>query len=458
MLCDKVELEFHDFYNDCLKQHSFSNNNPIHISDIEKGSASFNIQFSTSTNSQYEALKYLTSTPQFCYVKFNDDPTNTLHPLGEGRFSFVAQNKANIPVTIEGKKYYDESGIEFKDGKASYVIGEFIRVPISDNKDEVGERVSTKVALNFKTLTERIKGYEFILALKEKKECKIGERSINFEEVKFDNNIERILTADKNLQTILDSLNVKEELNIQNVSNEDVVNMNSLIEYFIFGKEVGIEDEVDHKFVIINICNLSLLFFAEKNHSTNLYKLHSVHDLREWVFITENGYDNFIIMPAFFAFEAETYRDVSNISYENFVRDCDDMVCNDNRFFQGVNWTILRMLNAYDQQKEKKRVLINTANDLNQWLIENDPDKNTAFVHALNRLQIIKRITHLSDKDKEFLYEYIDSVRANDEVKFVCYTLLDDRQFATRYFKKLPDKIKSFYKTLPIYYLFNKLS
>lgn len=456
-LCNTVELEFLDFYNDCLKQHSFSNSNPIHITDIEKGSASFNVQFSTPTDNSFEALKYLTSTPQFCYVTFNDDSTNTPHPLGDGRFSFIAQNKADIPVTIEDQKYYDESSIEFKEGKTYYVIGDFIRIPISDNKDEIGKRVTSKVAMTFQTLSQRIKGYEFILALKEKKECKIGERIISFEEVNFDKNIERVLKADKYLQTILFKLNVNEELNIQRISKEDVINMNSLIEHFIFGKDIALEDDVDHEFVRIDISNISLLFFAEKKNEPNLYKLHSVHDLSGWGFITENELGNSICMPRFFAFDTETYKNVSNISYESFVIDCESMKCNDNRFYQGINWSILRMLNAYDQLEEKKQILINTAKALNQWLIENDPDKNTTFVHSLNRLQIMRRDRKLSNDDKEHLYKYIDSEWANDEVKFVCYTLLDDKHSATRYFNKLPDQTKLFYKTMPIYH-FNKLS
>lgn len=453
-----VELQFLDFYNDCSKQHSFSNQKPIHFQDVEKDTASFNIQFTAPTQNQLEALKYLSSTPQFCYVRFNNDQTQTLHPLGEGRFSFIAQNKANVPVTIDGKIYYEQSGLEVKDGKAYIVIADFIRIPLSNNKDEVGTRVTSKVTLNFKTLSQRLKGYDFLLTLKKTMAFNLGERTITFEDINIGNEVERIFAADKNLQTVLNMLNVKEDLNIQSVSNDDIKNINTLIDYYVLGKRVTSSEDVDHRFVRIDIGNIKLQFLAEKIDEPNYYKLHSVHDLSDFFFSTENDMGRFILMPAFFAFNTEAYRDISNISYESFVDECNRNKSNDNRFYQGINWAILRMLNAYDQQEEKKPVLIDTAKALNQWLIDNDPDKNSTFVHALNRLQIIKRIEPLKDKDKDLLYEYMDSDNATDEVKFACFTLLDDKHGAARFFKKLPEGKQEFYKTMPIYTLFTTLS
>lgn len=453
-----VELQFLDFFNDCSKQYSFCEQKPIHFQDIEKDTASFNVQFTAPTQNQLEALKYLSSTPQFCYVRFNNDQTQTLHPLGEGRFSFIAQKKAKVPVSIDGQIYYEQSGLEVKDGKAYIVIADFIRIPLSNNKDEVGTRMTSKVSLNFKTLSQRLKGYDFLLTLKKTKAFNLGEKIISFEDITIGNDAEHIFAADKNLQTVLNILNVKDDLNIQNLSNDDIKNINTLIDYYVLGKRITSYEDVNHRFVRIDIGNIKLQFLAEKIDEPNYYKLHSVHDLSDFFFSTENDKGCFILMPPFFVFNTEAYRDINNISYETFVDECNRYKSNDNRFYQGINWAILRMLNAYDQQEVKKPVLIDTAKELNQWLIDNDPDKNTTFVHVLNRLQIIKRIGPLSDEDKELLYEYMDSDKASDEVKFACYTLLNDKYGAARFFKKLPEEKQEFYKTMPIYILFTTIS
>ena len=163
-------------------------------------------------------------------------------------------------------------------------------------------------------------------------------------------------------------------------------------------------------------------------------------------------------MPPFVAFNTETFRDVSNISYETFVDECNLNKSNDNRFYQGINWSILRMLNAYDQQETKKQVLIDTAKELNQWLIDNDPDKKSSLVHLINRLQITKRLQKLSQQEKDLLYDYIDVPYPNDELRFACYTLLENKQSATRYLSKLTEEKREFYKTLPIYNLYINLS
>ncbi len=453
-----VELEFLDFYNDCLKQHSFSNQKPIHFQDVENEIASFKIQFTSPANNPLEALQQFTSRSHFCYVTLKNDPSKTPHPLGEGRFNFKAQRSADVPVTINGVKYYDKIDCEIIDGKAYIVIDNCLRLPFSKSPDEIGKVEKTKVNVEFKSLSQRIRNFEFILALKNNPIINISDTQFKIEGINVSDEIERILEADKNLKTVLDLLNVSDDLRIDNLSEREIKNINTLIDHYINGKRITTDDEVDHQLVRIELGNLTLLFLAEKVDEPNYYKFHSVHDLNNFVFTTRNELDQHILMPPFVAFNTETFRDVSNISYETFVDECNLNKSNDNRFYQGINWSILRMLNAYDQQETKKQVLIDTAKELNQWLIDNDPDKKSSLVHLINRLQITKRLQKLSQQEKDLLYDYIDVPYPNDELRFACYTLLENKQSATRYLSKLTEEKREFYKTLPIYNLYINLS
>lgn len=453
-----VELEFLDFYNDCLKQHSFSNQEPIHFQDVENEIASFNIQFTSSTNNQLEALQQFTSSPHFCYVTLKNDPTNTPHPLGEGRFNFKAQRSVDVPVTINGIKYYDKVECEIVDGKAYIVIDNCLRLPFSKSPDEIGKVKKTKMNVDFKSLSQRIRNYEFILALKDKPIINIADTQIKVEGINVSNEIERILEVDRSLKTVLDRLNVSEDLRIDILSEREISNINTLIDHYINGERIISEDDIENRFVRIELGNVTLMFLAEKIQKPNIYIFHSVHDLSQFVFSTTNDLGNIVLMPPFVAFNTETFRDVSNISYADFISQCEQLKSNDNRFYQAINWSILRMLNAYDQQETKKLVLIDTAKELNQWLIDNDPDKKSSLIHLMNRLQITKRKQDLSQQEKDLLYDYIDMPYPNDELRFACYTLLENKQSATRYLSKLTKDKREFYKTLPIYNLYNNLS
>ncbi|MEE3414777.1 MAG: hypothetical protein VZR53_05340 [Prevotella sp.] len=453
-----VELEFLDFYNDCLKQHSFSNQKPIYFQDVENEIASLNIQFTSPTNNQLEALQQFTSRSHFCYVTLKNDPSETPHPLGEGRFNFKAQRSADVPVTINGVKYYDKIDCEIIDGKAYIVIDNCLRLPFSKSPNEIGKVEKTKVNVEFKSLSQRIRNFEFILALKDKPIINISDTQFKIEGINVSYEIERILDADRNLKTVLDILNVSEDLRIDNLSDREIKNINTLIDHYINGKCIKTDDEVDHQLVRIELGNLTLLFLAEKVNEPNFYKFHSIHDLNNFVFSTRNDLDQHILMPPFVAFNTETFRDVCNITYEDFMGQCEQMKSNDNRYYQAINWSILRMLNAYDQQETKKQVLIDVAKELNQWLIDNDPDKKSSLIHLINRLQITKRIQELSQQEKDLLYDYIDAPYPNDELRFACYTLLDDKQSASRYLSKFTEEKREFYKTLPIYNLYINLS
>lgn len=453
-----VELQFLDFYNDCLKQQSFSDQQPIHIQDVEKDIKSFNVQFSAQSDSEYEAIKNLTTNPHFCYVRFKGDPTETLHPLGESRFNFIAQKKANLPVVIDGIQYFDEVGFEMKKGRTYIVIADVLRIPFAESPEDLKSLHSSNISLEFKTLSQRIKCFEFLMAAKINGEFSVGKWTISVYNIDPNVDFERTLKADKRLQSIFDRLKVKDDLIIENISAQDENNANTLIDYYLLGKRVTSSIKSDHNFVRIDINNINLQFLAEKIEEPDSYKLTSIHDLSDFVFTTMNDMGYHVQIPAFCMFNTQTFQEVCNISFNTFLEDCQKTMSNDNRFFQAVNWSILRMLNAYDMQEKKKHILIETAFIINNWLIKNDPDGNSKLTHLLNRLQITKRMNGLSNNDRELLLDIIDANNSNDEIKFACYTLLDNKESAARYFNRLTPETRSFYETMPLYNVYKSMS
>ena len=453
-----VELQFLDFYNDCLRQHSFVDQSAVQIQDIDMSKASISVQFSTPSDNNFEVLKYLTTTPQFCYFSYNDDPTKTLHPIGDGRFNLTAQDTADIPVSVGEKQYYEKVRIEMVNGITYVVIADIWHIPFAESPEDVGKQHTQHISWTFKTLQQRITFFEFILAAKQNDSFSVGNWKIKLNNIDKLNDVRRVHEADKNLQSILRRLNVREDLNIQDISEQDVKNMNTLIDYYILGKRVTSSNSSNNHFERIDISNIKLQFLVEKIQEPNYVKLHSIHDLRSFVFTTKNDVGHFVLIPSFCMFSTETFQKVSNIAFESFIDECEQTKSNDNRFYQCLNWSILRMLNAYDMQAVKKHILIETAFLINDWLIKNDPDSNSKLTHLINRLQIIKRMMGLSNNDRDLLLDIIDANYSNDEIKFACYTLLDNKESATRYFNRLSSETRSFYETMPLYNVYKSMS
>jgi len=458
-LSSKVEAIFHDFYFDCLRQQSFSNQKPIQLNDIRDEIQSVDIQFSAPSGSEYEALKYLSKTPQFCYVTLKNDPTCTPHPLGDGRYHFKAEKKFAIPVRIGEKVFFDKVDCEFVNGESFLVIADCIRLPFTNTPKGISISHKTNIPFNFKTLSQRIKCLYFLKAVRDNGAFYIGDAIVQVDKfTSSDSNyIDSMLKTDLALQSVFDELHVSDDLVLTNISEQDIKNIGILLCQFVSKEPTNSIKSYENQLVRLDINNIKLLFLPSRIGDTNNYRLISVHDLNNFVIASFDSKHQLIRLPGFCIFSPESFKEVSNISYEEFLSECNKKESDDKNYYEVINRTILRMIKAYDLQENKKQVLIETALSLNQWLIENDPDNDLRLIHELNKLQILKRIQGLSAKEKEFLYDTIDANNSNEEVKFVCHTLLENKEAATRCFRKLPLEVQRFNETLPIFNLFSTL-
>ena len=60
----------------------------------------------------------------------------------------------------------------------------------------------------------------------------------------------------------------------------------------------------------------------------------------------------------------------------------------------------------------------------------------------------------MDDTDKDYLYDLIETTNSN-EVKFASYLLLDNKEFATKFFNKMTHDAQTFYQKMPIYHFIN---
>ena len=453
-LDNQVELEFHNFYDDCRKQSNFTT--PIHLKEVEKEIASYKVMFNTTSKDQLYILRYITTHNKFVYVTFKGDPTKTLHPLGDRRYSFKAAREANINISINGKVYFDKCITEIENGNLSITIKDVMTFPFPMELPVTSFSGKVQFNAKFRTLSQQIHVLEFLIAIMQTGNFYVGDIGMAINEIDSNDlsSFQQDLERAKNLKKVFEILHVTEELDISSLTDKDVNNINTLIRYFILNENVVPDSYNAPSWATIEIANISLLFLIEKDEPTGRFTLHSAYDLGKFIFTAKLDDDNMLAIPPYVVFNRETFRDVKNINYSDFLPSFKKTKSNEDKFYQSVNWTILRMLMGYDSQDKKDNNLLNAALELAEWLISINPNEHLKDVYHINYLQIIKRQRALTDSERDILFDILDSPQSSDELKFAAHLLLENYTMAERYFNRLDqDTQKQYKQELPLYSL-----
>lgn len=454
------ELSFLDFFNDCNKQRNFVS--PIFLKDIEKDIDTFKIDFSlASCKDKNDLYKYLTIHENFIYVTFKGDPTKTPHPLGDRRYKLKALQEVELDISVKEKTYFNKCIAEIENGNLFIVIPDVMKftfpMELSDTPFEGKVHINTV----FRTLSKQIHILNFLIDVINEGGFLVGGVKMSVSDIGQDDldHLQGELEGANNLQKVLSELHVEKDLDVSDLSKEDIKNINTIISKFIFNKAIEFTDLKPPRFAKMDIADVSILFFVDKDQSDKI-RLTSAYDLSLFVFTTEVENDERkIVIPPYVAYDAEIFRDVCNINYSDFLPSFIEKRTVENRFYQSMNWTILRMLMGYDAQTNKNSVLLETAFEMAVWLEKNDPDKSSHFIHVINCLQIKKRLNIFNKEDEKSMVNILEMRDSNDELKFAAYLLLDDIAMAKRYFLKLDQTTQDLYKnSLPLYNLIkNKL-
>ena len=454
------ELSFLDFFNDCNKQRNFVS--PIFLKDIEKEIDTFKIDFSlASCKDKKDLYKYLTIHENFIYVTFKGDPTKTPHPLGDRRYKLKALQEVELDISVQEKTYFNKCIAEIENGELYIVIPDVMKFAFPMELSDAPFEGKVHINTVFKTLSRQIHILNFLIDVINEGGFLVGGVKMSVSDIGKDDldHMQAELERANNLQKVLSDLHVEEDLNVSDLSKEDIRNINTLISKFIFNKTIEFTDLRPPRFAKMDIANISILFFVDKDQDDNI-RLTPAYDLNMFVFTTDVENDERkIVIPPYVGYDAEIFREVCNINYSDFLPSFTEKRTAENRFYQSMNWTILRMLMGYDAQTKKNSVLLETAFDMAKWLEKNDPDKSSHFIHVINCLKIKKRLNIFNKEDEESMVNIIEMKDSNDELKFAAYLLLDDIAMAKRYFLKLDQTTQDLYRSsLPLYNLIkNKL-
>ena len=449
----KTEI-FLNFYENSRKQASFAGMDLPTIDDLAKKGVLESLSISYTGLGEYDDHsafpKMLDGNSLTVYANIKGGTAPIPVEYYECVSHFAMSNDTNLPVTVDGKPYYTSFQTITTAEYIEHHIGSSVKVrtPNTGKKDEPVP-LTLKVCLKG-TLGEQIRAIEFITAMIEHGSFNIGRARIpakfSQEELKrikaYD--FPEILKGYKRAKAVLDSMNVKKDLEISKCTDDDLTKLNLLIG--TIGDKLPVSGEPDNSATIqkITIANLTLavVYLPRKGGGYHIFDYFG--NQFEVVWAPEGSEPAGV--SQFFSMGADDYLTLDNLNLDAVVEDFKRITPSIQHLEFG-NAAMLTMLKAYDKQSSTE--LLEAAWKLCDWQQEH-PDMIPANITILNRLQIALRERALTFQEKAELYPI--ATNATDPFHRIgAFLLLDEQKEAKAILESLSEDELQKFKDFPIY-------
>lgn len=408
------------------------------------------------------AFEYLTTHPVDILVHIDNIPSPFYVGDGSARISKIIFPQ-NVKVSIGHTTYYTSWKCEYTNSGLDIQLGNSVFIKY----DKKIKQLHINIAPTAESLLEAIHELSFINAINEHKQITINNWTIYFPS-DLDNKEEwkrwqNALSFWKDVQILFDLLHISEPiLNFQKLTDEDIKILNTLVRALLYNETVysDAEKKSDH-LQIAYISNIRILFFV-RYISGNMYKLVDYSKCISAYYKNKNGEPK----PASIytqLFSGDIL--VSNIDWSNMLKSYIEVTNNNPEYFERAHWDVLSLLNWYD--KNNNINVLNAASNLLEWLIATDNITTWNTVWHYNLLQIkVRRGLPLDTTDLDWLYEQDDLLESKNDLnddqvmyeRIAIQVLINNAAKAKRLYHKMDDKQKEYFSSLPIYYLYKKLT
>ena len=389
-----------------------------------------------------EILQYNENHDQYIYLE--DKITGIKIPIDKGKIKKIIQTPPNSAVYIKGKKYFESSDIITTNKSTILNFGKFFKI----EKDIDDDNIKINFKLENAHLSEYIKSLEFSIDFFKHKEITVNNISFPFNPIEVDiNQYINELNKLKKLKKVLHELNIYEDIEISNLTKEDLETIYFLTE-FVYSKKIFYAPD-NRKFKEVDTYKL-------KNLNIKLCCLNSKFKNKDCIELM-NFYNKNIrietvnqqILNHFFVLTSEDLINDSNVNIQNIKESIEED--NDfDRVIEEYNNLLINILSAYD--KTQNEDFYHLADFLSKKIFEKEPTNNIFYI---NKLQIKKRKNALTDEEIEKLFKLkMNLLKENDilnKMILICINiLLESFKEAKQLIKTLPQKEIEIFNKFPI--------
>ena len=337
-------------------------------------------------------------------------------------------------VRIKDRCFFSSYRVVYENGNPIIRIGKGISVALKAEENRITVHTDRP-----DTLSDFIIEADFFIELVEQEELTLNGVTIPLNCASLTDLQERKKNLEycKDVKKMLDYLGVTEELLLNDLSENDEKNLRNFTGAVLYNRKIGFPNmEQDQFYGAFKIANLVIWIWA-KRQLDGMYSIDSFFKLHQIALFTDDDVDlkKPIQASQFVLFDKKGLVHISNMDYEMVYSDISQTPPSP-EYCTKVNFLVLDMIGAYDEQTRHDEKLLNLAEKICDWLksIESmiDPE-----VLLLNKLQITKRRRTLS------MSEIIELAKLTENsyppaTRCGSYLLMDADEEAQKCFDELP--------------------
>lgn len=360
----------------------------------------------------------------------------------------IISRPVNGEVKVKGHCFFPSYKVIYEDGKPTIHVGKGITIDFSSEKGRITIHTNRP-----DTLSDCILETELFLEIAEQGEVTLNGVTLPLHGIELADLQERkkALAYFKDVKRMLDYLGVSEELCLSSLNDKDENNLRNFTGTVLYNREIGFPNMVqDQLCMSFKIGNLAIWIWATRQ-ADGMYRIDNFFNHHQVAMFRHDdvGLKNPIPSSQFLAFDKQSLLHISNMNYERVYQDISQTELS-LEYCSKVNFLILDMISAYDEQKQGDKKLLELAEKICDWLISVD-SKIDDEVLLLNKYQIVKRKRALSPSEMIEIARLADDKNA-PTIKCGAYLLLDAAELAQKDFDKLTVAEQIEFLTYPICY------
>ncbi len=452
---DLTELEdqLRIFMSNSKMMISFAQAKPFSMADaVEKGIKEFSFVAPSRFTELKQLFKYLSTHETYFYAKVLKEFDVDI-PLSDGPARLAFKMKGDGNVKVGNKVFYKGYTSEVKDGRMVVTIANAITIDMPmDTSDIVKPTIKMKIREHY--LKDAINDAEFAVALNDYGVLNVGgvDLQLAVKEKDYVEDLRKKLVRWRELDRVLDKLHVTKAFDLTKITEEQSHQIDLLIDTVGRGNKVKLPGQ-QSTLLIMEISNLTLLLWCAVDKDD----VCSIGDFFDNTIVLSYQVNEEKVNASLFSYlrEEKFWERVDNIDFDNIVASAEKAAKGHVFCYQMSNFDVVAMISASDNTKEsdpeRSKMLLEKALELDEWLIDNDPQQGMRPMHVVNKLQIIKRQRELSESEKSVLEEMLGSEGQEDMIKVAVYLLLDRQDEAQAVFETLSEDDKKRFMEFPIW-------